>query len=411
MSELRIPLNIPDVEVVSQASNSKGEIVLTIRSSRVGTRCHKCGQLATIRYGSAPPLTIRHLPILDTPVYLVISPVRYKCSGCDSTTTEVYDWRQEGTNITKGLSDYLMRCLIHGTVEDVSRKERISYKTVTQIVSRRIATKVDWKQFKSLKIIGIDEISLKKGYQDYVTIISTRPSEDGAISVLAILAGRLKADVVSFLQSIPCELRRTIESVCTDMYDGFVNAVSEVLGPQVLVVDRYHVAKLYRAPLDALRVSEMKRLKATLPDAQYRQLEGMMWIVRKQHECLSTAEKDKLALLYQHSPKLEKAHRYALQLTHIFNTHCSRKSAMSKFDRWIKRVKKSGVSCFNTFIATLEKYQPYIANYFKQRRNSGFVEGLNNLVKVIKRRCYGIFKPETLFQRLFLDLQGFKIYA
>ncbi|MFM0515421.1 transposase, partial [Paraburkholderia sp. RL17-373-BIF-A] len=63
------------------------------------------------------------------------------------------------------------------------------------------------------------------------------------------------------------------------------------------------------------------------------------------------------------------------------------------------------------FIATLGKYQPYMANYFKQRRNSGFVEGLNNLIKVIKRRCYGIFKPETLFQRLFLDLQGFKIYA
>jgi transposase len=411
MTELRIPLNIPDVEVVSQASNNKGEIMLTIRSSKAGTRCHKCGQLATIRYGSAPPLTIRHLPILDTPVYLVISPVRYKCSACDSTTTEVYEWRQEGTNITKGLSDYLMRCLIHGTVEDVSRKERISYKTVTQVINLEIAGEVEWSQFRSLKIIGIDEMSLKKGYQDYVTIISTRPSEDGDIAVLAVLAGRLKADVVSFLQSIPCALRKTIESVCTDMYDGFANAVIEVLGPQVLVVDRYHVAKLYRAPLDTLRVSEMKRLKATLPAAQYHELEGMMWIVRKQHECLSTAEKDKLALLYRHSPKLKKAHRYALQLTHIFNTHCSRKSAMAKFDRWIKRVKKSEVNCFNQFIATLEKYQPYMANYFKQRRNSGFVEGLNNLIKVIKRRCYGIFKPATLFQRLFLDLQGFKVYT
>ena len=50
-------------------------------------------------------------------------------------------------------------------------------------------------------------------------------------------------------------------------------------------------------------------------------------------------------------------------------------------------------------------------NYFKKRRNSGFVEGLNNLIKVAKRRCYGLFKTETIFQRLFLDLQGFEIYA
>ena len=39
-------------------------------------------------------------------------------------------------------------------------------------------------------------------------------------------------------------------------------------------------------------------------------------------------------------------------------------------------------------------------NYFKLRKNSGFVEGLNNKIKGIKRRCYGFFKVESLFQRL-----------
>jgi hypothetical protein len=47
----------------------------------------------------------------------------------------------------------------------------------------------------------------------------------------------------------------------------------------------------------------------------------------------------------------------------------------------------------------------------KQRKNSGFVEGLNNKIKVIKRRCYGIFKIENLFQRIFLDLEGYAMYA
>ncbi len=59
----------------------------------------------------------------------------------------------------------------------------------------------------------------------------------------------------------------------------------------------------------------------------------------------------------------------------------------------------------------LEKYKLYIANYFNKRRSSGFVEGLNNLIKVAKRRCYGIYKTTPIYQRLFLDLQGFKIYA
>ena len=155
----------------------------------------------------------------------------------------------------------------------------------------------------------------------------------------------------------------------------------------------------------------MERLKAELDEAEYAKLNGMMWILRKKHECLSAKDKSALELLYQYSPLLKKAHQYALKLTCIFNTHSNRKSGLAKFNRWIDAVEKSGLSCFRTFISTLKKYMPFIANYFKARKNSGFVEGLNNKIKVIKRRCYGLSKIETVFQRIFLDLQGYEIYA
>ena len=94
----------------------------------------------------------------------------------------------------------------------------------------------------------------------------------------------------------------------TDMHDAFVYAAIEVFGPQANVIDRYHVARLYRKPLDKLRIKEMKRLKSELDSDEYAKLEGMMWIVRKQHECLSDADKSKLELLYKYSDKLKKAH-------------------------------------------------------------------------------------------------------
>jgi transposase len=46
-----------------------------------------------------------------------------------------------------------------------------------------------------------------------------------------------------------------------------------------------------------------------------------------------------------------------------------------------------------------------------ERHSSGFVEGLNNKIKVIKRRCYGILNAKHLFQRIYLDLFGHKLYA
>ena len=235
--------------------------------------------------------------------------------------------------------------------------------------------------------------------------------KNGDLSVIAVLDSRKKDDIKTFLESIPNHLKKTVKSVCTDMYDGFVNAAVEVFGKRVLVVDRYHVAKLYRKPLDNLRINEMKRLKNELPDEEYKKLEGMMWIIRKQYECLSEADKDKLALLYYYSPALKKAHQCALRLTQIFNTHCKRKTAVDKINNWIKMTEKSDVNCFNSFIKTLQKYKPFILNYFKGRKNSGFVEGLNNKIKVAKRRCYVLLKTESFFQRLFLDLKGYELFV
>jgi len=98
-----------------------------------------------------------------------------------------------------------------------------------------------------------------------------------------------------------------------------------------------------------------------------------------------------------------------LTITHIFNTHCKRRSAIATINRWIIQVQKGDLNLFDSFIETLEKYKPTIANYFKDRKNSGFVEGLNNKIKVVKRRCYGFTKTESLFQRLVMDLQWFRM--
>jgi transposase len=271
-----------------------------------------------------------------------------------------------------------------------------------------ISTEVDWNLYTDLSTIGIDEVSNRKGYKDFVAIISAR-DKWGDLSILAVLDNRKKETVLAFLESIPEHLKKTVKSVCTDMYDGFVNAAIEVFGQQAVVVDRYHVSKLYRKPLDDLRIKEMARLKRTLSADEYKKLEGMMWILRKQHECLTEDNKTQLELLYKHSPMLKQAHSYALKLTHIFNTHSTRKDAVAKINRWISKVQDSELTCFNTFIGTLSKYKPSIANYFKDRRNSGFVEGLNNKIKVVKRRCYGFFKTESLFQRLTLDLSGYSM--
>ncbi len=412
MADFNLPLDIDSLEIIKQTTDKDGNFILEVVSKKKHSTCHRCGKPATKPNGTAPTRMVRHLSVFDTPVYLKITPIRYKCENCDdnATTTEQYDWCGKNSSTTNGLDDYIMRSLINSTIEDVAKKERVGQKLVRDILDRQVTLETNWDKITDIETIGIDEISIKKGHQSYFTVISAKTRADELL-VLAVIRDRFKDDIKSFLQSIPTSLQQTVKHVCSDMYDGYVNAAIEVFGVQSLVIDRYHVAKLYRKPLDKIRVKEMARLKKELPESEYSKLEGMMWILRKKHECLSQTDKDKLSLLYKHSPLLKKAHKYALNLTHIFNKHSSRKYAMAKIGRWIDKVEKSNINIFDVFIKTLQKYKPYIGNYFKSRKSSGFVEGLNNKIKVLKRRCYGLAKATSIFQRLFLDLQGYECYA
>jgi len=190
------------------------------------------------------------------------------------------------------------------------------------------------------------------------------------------------------------------------MYDGFINAAKEVFGDKV-VVDRFHVAKLYRKGLETLRKKELMRLKNELSEDEYKKLKGVMWLLRKSKDELTEEEAETLKYLFNLSPTLELAYNLCHKLTDIFEENISKSKAKRKIKNWRKKVEKSGLICFNAFLKTLDNRINEITNYFIDRQTSGFVEGLNNKIKVIKRRCYGILNINHLFQRIHLDLEGY----
>ena len=122
-------------------------------------------------------------------------------------------------------------------------------------------------------------------------------------------------------------------------------------------------------------------------------------------------EQDVLELLFKYSYELRRAYALREKLTQIFDTKQSPEAAHGAIRGWIAEVKRSGLDCFDKFIATLEEHMEIITNYFTRRSTSGWVEGLNNKIKVLKRRCYGIANPISLFRRIWLDLSGYEAFA
>lgn len=193
------------------------------------------------------------------------------------------------------------------------------------------------------------------------------------------------------------------------MWDGYVGAITEFIEGHddvtaQLVIDRFHVAKNYRDAFDTLRKKEMRRLKKELPAEEYKEVaKGMLWILRYNHRRLDKKSRRRLRILFLHSPKLHQAYTLREELTAIFNQKLSPQQARSRLKKWIAKVKRSPIRCYNKFVKTLNKYFDGIANYFSNRVNSGFVEGFNNKLKVLTRRCFGIKRLDTLVRRLRLD--------
>ncbi len=320
-------------------------------------------------------------------------------------------WHQAKSPHTRPYEERVLVQLINSTIKDVSLKEGLGYDEVEGIVERNIRTKVDWQELESLDVLGIDEISLKKGHRDYVVIITAR-LKDGNLKILAVLPNRKKKTVRKFLRSIPKGLAETIEEVCLDMWTHYITAVKEVFGDKVrITVDRYHVAKKYREAADKLRKKELRRLKRDLSEDEYKELKGNMWVFRKKKADMDVEELDLLERLFALSSDLEKAYTLREDLTMIFDKPLSKEEAAKEIENWRIQVEESGLTCFNAFLTTLDNHFDYITNYFVKRHNSGFIEGFNNKIKVIKRRCYGIFNVDHLFQRIFLDVEGYRRFA
>jgi len=81
------------------------------------------------------------------------------------------------------------------------------------------------------------------------------------------------------------------------------------------------------------------------------------------------------------------AHRLKECLRHIFECSSTKEKSKKRLQRWSRIAEQENL--FPTFRKTLAKWIDKIANYFEKRTTSGMVEGINNKIKLIKRRAFG----------------------
>jgi len=413
-SSFKIELGLSNIKIKSVKIDECGDYHIYVSCTAIKTVCHKCGKNIHNGHGHCQESVIEHLPILERRVFIHVKWPRFTCPSCDGNPTTSFrpPWLSDNGQQTIPYEDYCLKWLINSTIKDVADKLKTTEEVIEGIISRRIHTDINWNLISPTKI-GLDEIALRKGHKQYLTIISDT-SVVHNIKILGVIKGRTKEDIIPFLKTIPKEKLLRLEAITMDMSASYFPAVKEVIDDietfnRIVTIDRFHIAKLLGDKVDKERKKVMRQLHEEYEDNEdvLNTIKHTMWPFRHHEKDLSMEEQIRLHNLFELSPSLKECYALRERLFDIFDLEFSKEQAEEKIDEWIHVAEKyitKGQNPFKSFIETYKTYKPNMLNYFLHRCSNGPVEGLNNKIKVIKRRGYGFRNIMNFARRIFLDI-------
>lgn len=254
-------------------------------------------------------------------------------------------------------------------------------KLVEGIYYRLAAQRHTTPVLDAVQRLGIDEIALKKGHGQYALVISDL--DHGC--VLSVLPERTKQTLEASFATWTAEQRAAITDVALDLWEPYHLAVRACLLNAQITADRFHVMQNLNDQVTKARRS----IQREAPAAEKAQLKGCRWLVVKNADDLTDEEQAALDAMFTVSPELKQLHELKEAFREVFETAPDRTTARDELADWVEEVEQSGLSSLTTFVTTLRRWSDVILNYFHERLSSGFVEGLNNKLKLIKRRAYG----------------------
>jgi len=265
------------------------------------------------------------------------------------------------------------------TVRDVAEHTRLHWATVKAIDRKRLRRNVPRDaDLRKLRYIGVDEVSVRRGHRYLTTVVDLETGR-----VVFVGEGRRTDSLEPFirrLKRIGVELR----AVAMDMWKPFAKAVRRYYRRLPLVYDVFHILADFSRTLNEIRVDEYTRLKGNLSHL----IKGARYLLLRGQETLSISARQKLEQLLRINRPISLAYVLKEDLRRLW-TLPSQDQALSFLADWIAKALSSGVVPLRRFARKLRRHAEGILNHYLFPISTARVEGINNQIKVIKRKAFG----------------------
>ena len=365
-------------------------------------RCSRCGEVV-VEIHDVSERRVRDLPILEAETWLVFSRARLECPRC-GPTVEAVPWLDRYQRITTRLAAAIARLAQVLPIKHVAAWFGVGWETVKQIDRRALAARLGPVALDGVRVLALDEFALHRG-QCYATVAADARTR----RVLWVGAGRDREAVRAFFTLLGPARCVAIEAVVMDMSAAFAAEVRAACPGAAIVYDRFHVQAGYnREVVDRVRVDETNRLGRALPRgdrgrvarvAERRELRGSRWLLLTNAPGLPRADRVRLYELLAANLALFTVYVLKEDLQRLW-TYKYPGAARRCWADWHARARESDLPALVRFAEHLATRIDGVLNHCRYPLNTGFLEGINNKIKVLKRMAYGFRDHEYFFLKI-----------
>ena len=314
---------------------------------------------------------------------------RMACRTCGSVKRERLDFLADNPHFTKRFAFYVGRRCRQASIRDVAKELKLDWDTVKTLEMQYMRAQIERAGTPGPKAIGIDEISIRKGH-NYRIVVSDldrkRPIWFGGDD-------RSEASMAQFYDWLGPEKSNGIRLLVMDMWKPFRNVARQRAPQAAILFDKFHIMRHLGEALDKVRKTEYARLRGT--DRRF--IKGQKYTLLSHRDNLSLDGKRSLTLLLAANKRLNTAYVLKESFGQLWDY---RREGWARrfFDNWRASLKWQRLTPYERFAAMIERHWDGIAAYCRPENkvSLGFVEGLNNKIRVFQRRAYGLKDEEYL---------------
>ena len=366
-------------------------IFVQLHPRRITAACTTCGKISSRVKSYGKEQSIQHGTILGKMVYIFVRRRRFLCRACKRVFSEDHPLlkvRQRATmkhkkEVVLNLSD---RSFSAGT-----KKYHVSYftqrKWLNDVISQEVLNFKHEEQEGTPFVLGIDEVSFA-GRDMVITIGNITKHR-----LKGVLHSKRKDELKKVLRSLSPKVKSLIAEVVIDMCNLYLKAVKETLPNVEIVIDHFHVIQDANRRIDQERLLLQDIFKKKIP----------RYIFTKNKEDLNRNQPSLLADIVKKYPELTMFYQTKERLRDMYRSR-TKEEATDKLRTIILSLTSTDDGELITWGRTLSYWKQYILNYWNSRSTNGFMEGIHNKMKLIKRISFGFRNKQVFIHKVMLSV-------